>query len=384
MFNYSFVQIIKIIIKSKYVFAYPEKKKILIYDSDSYEYLDSFFKKRDIHVFDVRHTTLENQKINLRILFDLIFEFKFTKKNYIKRYFSYVKPKIVITTIDNNLSFYLLKNYYKFAKYITIQNAMRSTKEDIFADLKKMKKSKAYQCDYVLVFNQGIGKLYKSFCSAKIVVIGSVLSNLKPKTFKKKYDLVYISTFRSGKDNEVFINNPRTTFGDYRKKEIKLIKNISYFANNNSLNLSVLGAKFTIKDMEQEFFNNLIGTKNFTFIPRLKNRKTYKIIDESKLIISTDSTLGYEAASRGNKVCFFSVRGNKKRLNSSNFGWPIKKRLVGKFWSNKVTSSEIKRVVNFLNKKNTTKIIQKEMRDILFYDPNNNRLRKFLNHKINE
>ena len=56
MFNYSFVQLIKIIIKSKYVFAYPEKKKILIYDSDSFEYLNSFFKKKDIHVFDVRHT----------------------------------------------------------------------------------------------------------------------------------------------------------------------------------------------------------------------------------------------------------------------------------------------------------------------------------------
>ena len=86
---------------------------------------------------------------------------------------------------------------------------MRSTKEDIFADLKQMKKSKNYQCDYVLVFNQGIGKLYKSFCSAKIVVIGSVLSNLKPKTFKKKYDLMYISTFRSGKDNEVFIQQSK-------------------------------------------------------------------------------------------------------------------------------------------------------------------------------
>ena len=69
------------------------------------------------------------------------------------------------------------------------------------------------------------------------------------------------------------------------------------------------------------------------------------------------------------------MRGNKKRLNSSNFGWPIKKKLVGKFWSNKVTSSEIKRIVNYLNKKNTTKIIQKEMKDILFYDPNNYRLK---------
>ena len=43
---------------------------------------------------------------------------------------------------------------------------MRST-EDIFADLKQMKKSKIYQCDYVLVFNQGIGKLYKSFALQK-------------------------------------------------------------------------------------------------------------------------------------------------------------------------------------------------------------------------
>ena len=44
------------------MFLHIRKKKILIYDSDSFEYLNSFFKKKDIHVFDVRHTILENQK----------------------------------------------------------------------------------------------------------------------------------------------------------------------------------------------------------------------------------------------------------------------------------------------------------------------------------
>ena len=45
--------------------------------------LNSFFKKKIyISFFDVRHTILENQESNLRVLFDLILELKFTKKLY--------------------------------------------------------------------------------------------------------------------------------------------------------------------------------------------------------------------------------------------------------------------------------------------------------------
>ena len=63
---------------------------------------------------------------------------------------------------------------------------------------------------------------------------------------------MYISTFRSGKDNEVFINNPRTTFGDYRKKEIKLIE---YFCLQiiTVLVICFWERSLLSKIMEQEF-----------------------------------------------------------------------------------------------------------------------------------
>ena len=40
------------------------------------------------------------------------------------------------------------------------------------------------------------------------------------------------------------------------------------------------------------------------FIFKTDFRPTYKIVDLSKIILSMNSTLGYEAAARGNNVCF--------------------------------------------------------------------------------
>ena len=71
----------------------------------------------------------------------------------------------------------------------------------------------------------------------------------------------------------------------------------------NKLAFYVLGAKNSSKE-EKRIFTSIIGDKNFNFIPRKINRNSYKIVDQSDLIFSTDSTLGYEAASRGNKVFF--------------------------------------------------------------------------------
>ena len=87
----------------------------------------------------------------MRIIFYLFVNLKFSKENYIKFYFQSVNPKIIITSIDNNKNFYLLKNLYDKAKYISVQNAMRTTKKDIFAELNELKNIKKNRCDiYVL------------------------------------------------------------------------------------------------------------------------------------------------------------------------------------------------------------------------------------------
>ena len=380
-----FINFSKILLFSKFQFSLPPEKKVLIYDSDSYYHLKNLFNKNDIELFDVRHLTRKRQKINLRIIFYLFVNLKFSKENYIKFYFQSVNPKIIITSIDNNKNFYLLKNLYDKAKYISVQNAMRTTKKDIFAELNELKKyKKKYRCDYICTFNKDFGKLYQSFCLTNILCTGSILSNNNRIIKRKelKFPILYISTYRKGSDNEIFLQNPLTTNKEYREKEIKLIKLISTFAKMNKLAFYVLGAKNSSKEEEKEFFTSIIGDKNFNFIPRKINRNSYKIVDQSDLIFSTDSTLGYEAASRGNKVFFFSVRPNKRRLNSSKFAWPAKKKVTGNFWTNKVHYDEIIRIKSFYNKNSFA--FKNEMKSIMVYKKNNLELKKLIKSILNE
>lgn len=380
------VNFLKILIFSKYQFSLPKEKKILIYDSDSHFHLKNFFNKKNIELFDVRHLTRKNQKINVKIIFYLLINLKLSKENYIKRYFQIVNPKLIITSIDNNKKFYSLKNLFKKAKYISVQNALRTTKNDIFAELNELKKNKKkYRCDYICTFNKDFGKLYKSFCSTKILCTGSILSNNNKLTKKNKikYQILYISTYRKGSDEDIFLKDPLTTNKQYRRKEIKLIKIISTFAKTNKLALHVLGAKSSYAKEEKEFFTSIIGYKNYNYIPRTINRNSYKIVDQADLIFSTDSTLGYEAASRGNKVFFFFVRPNKRRLNSSKFGWPVKKKNKGNFWTDKVNYDEIIRIKCFFDNKNSSDI-KKEMKDVMTYKKNNLELKKLIKSILNE
>ena len=49
-------------------------------------------------------------------------------------FIKYINPKLVITTIDNNINFYKLKNILKI-KFVVIQNGARHKINDIFGNL---------------------------------------------------------------------------------------------------------------------------------------------------------------------------------------------------------------------------------------------------------
>ena len=99
-----------------------------------------------------------------------------------------------------------------------------------------------------------------------------------------------------------------------------------------------------------------------------------------KLIISTISTLGYEAASRGNKVALFSINKNLAK-NSFKFGWPVKKPSKGFFWTDINTYKEIERILkNLLNSKKNkiTSIIKKEFKNIMEFDEGNKKFQRLI------
>ena len=103
----------------KFRFDFPKQKKILQFDEINSHLLKKAIRKN----FNIlpRHAPELYFWIFLKQLIFLDFKFITYFKNYIK----ITSPKIVINQIDNDLSFYTLKNNFKGIHFIAIQNGIR-------------------------------------------------------------------------------------------------------------------------------------------------------------------------------------------------------------------------------------------------------------------
>jgi surface carbohydrate biosynthesis protein len=382
---------LNILFFSKKNFKKPVRRKIAIFDGDLSYLLLKYLKKNNVNIIHHRFTQriCRDCEINIFILLKNILLLRFSGKDYIETYIKFTQPKILITLNDNNLFFYKIKN--QNMTKIAIQISYRSTQKDIFYNSKQLM-SGGYNCDYFLVYNNHIGKIYKKYFKGEPIQIGSFRSNYntKKKT-KKKIDILYISSFKQETDDDFFIEEEKIKYGDYRKKEYELIENIKrYLLNNKSRKFTVLGCKAKTMSLEKTKWDKIMGSVPYRFIPQKMNRKTYSIVDSAKLIISLDSSLGYEALARKNVVCFFSMRPNNFPTNSSNFGWPEKKiTSKGPFWTNSASYTEVERLLNNAQKINPSIFfnkpkIKKFIKGQIIYDNNNKIFSTFINNILNK
>ena len=147
----------------------------------------------------------------------------------------------------------------------------------------------------------------------------------------------------------------------------------------------VLGSSIFSANDEYNFYRKHFKNINFKFIAKTKQRKTYKIIDTSKIILSLESTLAYEALSRGTKVLFFSLRTNEIPSNGELFGWPYKKKLNGEFWTTRLDVQAIKEKISYLERLNNTKfkkILKKNTENFIIFDFDNLTLKSLINKLI--
>ena len=150
-------------------------------------------KKYNIIKFkNINFVNVWGESYNFYILIKCLFNLRFDYLFYCNQYISSCNPKIILSFLDNYKIFYLLKKN-RFQKKVLIQGSFRSGEYDNF---KKNKKFLDNKVDYFFAHNKAIGKKYFSLLGSKIYSVGSFLSNnVKKKRYKKKYDLVYISTF---------------------------------------------------------------------------------------------------------------------------------------------------------------------------------------------
>ena len=182
---------------TKKILKKPPEREILIFDRDLSELLIQCLPKKKVEIFDNRFLFKKGESFNVYIFLCIIFKFRWSRISYITEYIKVVKPKIIISHICSNITFYKLKNYFPEIKFLIIQHGQRSlTKGDLFYNYKMLNKLNL-KCDYLFTHNYKIGKMYKLFSGGNIVPIGSFDSNLiSKKKNNKKYEFTFISNYR--------------------------------------------------------------------------------------------------------------------------------------------------------------------------------------------
>ena len=139
----------KKLVKAKWSIFPPKKVDIILFDGINNPFLN-FLNKRNYSIFYNR-----NEKFNLFILLICALKLNISKKEYIKIYFKYANPKIVLTAIDNSQAFLELKDYISSKiKTISIQNGYRTYWGDLLDlenSFKTRKKNLVWiQCSYLM------------------------------------------------------------------------------------------------------------------------------------------------------------------------------------------------------------------------------------------
>ena len=359
----------RILFVTKWIFSKPKKSNILIYDNESIEELKFFLKDKSFEVFFVRY-----ERINIYVFLFSIFKngFNNIKNNYKLNYFNFVKPKVIITLIDENPGFFKLKNIYDKARYISIQIAF---KDNVFYDYiknyKKKNKNYIFKCDSSFVLGSNDAIKYKNFVSSEILNLGSIKNN--DNTLKKNFKgevkkIIFISQLSSRVSKDV-----RNSRG------YKIFQYLKNYCKENKIKLYLLskyGADFEKKHREA------YKGKDWVYLPKKNTINTYKIINNAQFLVFDNTTLGYEALSKNIKgVCFPIVFPYKK--------YSKKFTKEGPFWSTKISEKILSKKINFVKQLPNSrweKRIQTIIKEIIVYNPHNTllkqKLKKYINNEI--
>jgi len=353
--------------KVKFSFKTPIKKKILLFDGFHSDILREIIKQ-DFDILKVRDDKVIYFWIFLKQIIFLDFRFNTYCKNYIK----FISPKILITLIDTNIDFYILKNNFRNIQFISIQNGVRTL--DWFKS-KRVKISKNLKCDHIFVFNKHYLKEYQKIIDSNYHVMGNFKNNIvELNKTKNNKNFLLISELGFGFNNEIYMNNNKKLFNF-----INL-----YMLKNNKKIYILLKSKNTFLQQKEIYYYKKIFQSNCIFQKSSEWKESYKILDKFQNIIFMWSTLGYEAIARKKKIVAFSP--NRVKGYKYHFGWPATyKKNYNFFTPRNFTYIEIARVLDRISKcsqVNWEKQYYKTIKDQFYLDKNNSKLKKIISELL--
>jgi len=210
-----------------------------------------------------------------------------------------VKPKIIITLIDDSPVFHWLSKNYKGPQFMAVQNGSR-----IKTQLMNVKEP--YNIQHFFCFGNHDKENYEKmrFEVENYYPIGSLLASYYGnKKHSIKYDICLVSSWRGNLDNSIDVQ--------MTMKSMKILDGfLSKYNNTRNVKIGIVlrsepnseHRDVPIYGDEKKYFETIYG-KNIELIdPLFTQRNIYKVMDQSNIIISFGSTAAIEAFGFRKKV----------------------------------------------------------------------------------
>lgn len=321
----------------------PRQADVLVFDAEMAELLEPYLRSTNHHVLHQR-----SRGLNIPILLKSL-RFGLSLDGYVRTYVLAVRPKLVISLLDNDPALYRVKQYLPSARVVAIQNGWRGYTNDIFG--LGLSKSDRLQCDEILVFGPAVGKEFERIITGRAITIGSFKNNLVPvRRDTESKTIALISTLRGKVDLdssvEVAGSDRTIRYAEIFERRLRLAEYCHAFCRREGYHLRILG-----KDPEigREFtmYAERLGEPgaSWSFTPRSTLLANYPELDKAKAVVSSSSSLGYEALGRGCRAAFFMIDHEVLQDVGTNFGWPLDLPESGDFWSNRLDENEVMRIL---------------------------------------
>jgi surface carbohydrate biosynthesis protein len=336
----------------------PKQRPVVLIHADGFNSLTKFVDASDVAILDP-------ERINFFVVLKMLLSFQFSHAQYRAKFINTVQPKVVITFIDNDVTFYSLKRVIHGPRFVSVQNGLRhnysfNSQGGLLDQLEEVSKHVSLTCDYICVFGLASAKLFSTYINSKTLITGSIQNNFReigaPSAMTS--DVVFVSQLQAftleGSTVKVYFGNQGITISEFFEVERQIVRALDKYCEEKELRLVICGKRDQTHTYEREFFENILQPKKPNFLIRESGSSTYDAIDATGLVVTIDSTIGYESLSIGKRVAFMSGRTQSAdsvglaQIRDTNFGYPLDLPAHGNFWTNQATATELTRILDHL------------------------------------
>ena len=297
-----------------------------------------------------------------------------------------VQPRLIISFIDNNMDFHQIARRHPGIKTVLIQNGIRTKSMDLFGRIIPKIGGKV---DHIFTFGSEISAYYAAYLQGDFHPSGSLISNMTPIGRQTKTDsLVFISQYSPDHQRLMRYDGQNISVREFYNSEMVVLPILSRWCQDNDKQLVISGTQDVLhRNAELEFFGAMIPNSEFLLVSKTSRSSSYNLIDQIRLFCFIDSTLGYEALTRGARGVAISVRAADLKDESFKFCWPRDIGNSGPFWTNSTAYSEIEKVLTFAldsDQDTWNQAVAHTMGGVMEFDPDNSVLKEILSDLLNK